>query len=91
VDETEWAISLSRTLVAAGTVTFSVYNRGMDDHDLAVVDANGVLQVVAVPPRETRTLQATLLPGNVKIYCSLFGGTPESHEDLGMRAFLDVQ
>jgi hypothetical protein len=46
---------------------------------------------VAVPPRETRTLQVTLPPGTVKVYCSLFAGTPESHEDLGMRAFLDAQ
>jgi hypothetical protein len=91
VDETEYAIQLSRPVVGAGEVTFNVYNRGEDDHDLAVVDANGALQVVDVPPRETRTLVAQLSPGTVKLYCSLFAGTPGSHEALGMSTTLDVR
>ena len=62
----------------------------MDEHDLAVVDANGVLQVVSVPSRETRSLVAQLGVGRVRIYCSLFAGTPASHEALGMSAFVDV-
>ena len=90
VDETEYSIGLSRPLVGAGQVTFNVYNRGMDEHDLAVVDANGVLQVVSVPSRETRSLVAQLGVGRVRIYCSLFAGTPASHEALGMSAFVDV-
>ena len=56
VDESEYSIGVSRSLVGVGEVTFNVYNRGMDDHDLAVVDANGVVRVVSVPSRETRTL-----------------------------------
>jgi hypothetical protein len=91
VDETEYAIQLSRPVVGAGEVTFNVYNRGEDDHDLAVVDANGALQVVDVPPRETRTLVVQLSPGNVKLYCSLFAGTPGSHEALGMSASIEVR
>ena len=90
VDETEYSIGLSRTLVGAGEVTFNVYNRGMDDHDLAVVDANGNVQVVAVPPRETRSLVVQLGVGQTRVYCSLFAGTPASHEALGMSAALDV-
>jgi len=90
VDENEYSISVSRTLVGAGAVTFSVYNRGMDEHDLAVVDANGVVRSVTVPSRESRTLVADLAAGRVRIYCSLFAGTPASHEALGMRADLDV-
>jgi hypothetical protein len=90
VDETEYSIGLSRPLVGAGQVTFNVYNRGMDEHDLAVVDANGVLQVVTVPSRESRSLVAQLGVGRVRIYCSLFAGTPASHEALGMSAFVDV-
>ena len=39
VDETEYSIGLSRPLVGAGQVTFNVHNRGMDEHDLAVVAA----------------------------------------------------
>ena len=31
----------SKRLVAAGEVTLRVYNRGMDDHDLTIVDATG--------------------------------------------------
>lgn len=81
----------SRPTVGAGEVTFNVYNRGMDDHDLAVEDAGGNLQVVAVPPGETGTLTVQLNAGNVKLYCSLFGGTPASHEDLGMVTYLDVR
>lgn len=91
VDETEYSIELSRTIVGAGEVTFNVYNRGMDDHDLAVVDTNGTVQVVAVPPRETRSLVATLAPGRAKLYCSLFAGTPGSHEALGMSTTVEVR
>lgn len=91
VDETEYSIGLSRTLVGAGEVTFNVYNRGMDDHDVAVVDAGGTVQVVAVPPREARSLVVQLGAGRTRVYCSLFAGTPASHEALGMSAVLDVE
>lgn len=90
VDENEYSIGLSRTLVGAGAVTFNVYNRGMDDHDLAVVDVNGAVQKVAVPPRETRSLVVELGVGRTRIYCSLFAGTPASHEALGMSSTIDV-
>lgn len=90
VDEAEFSIGLSRTLVGAGAVTLNIYNRGMDDHDLALLDAGGTLRKVDVPSREMRTLVATLSPGTVKLYCSLFAGTPASHEDLGMVTYLSV-
>jgi hypothetical protein len=90
VDETEYSIGLSRSLVGAGEVTFNVYNRGMDDHDLALVDANGSVQVVSVPSRESRSLVAQLRVGQVRIYCSLFAGTAASHEALGMSTVIDV-
>lgn len=91
VDETEYSIGLSRSAVGVGEVTFNVFNRGMDDHDLAVVDVNGAVQVVAVPPGESRSLVAQLGAGQVKLYCSLYAGTPESHEALGMSATIDVR
>lgn len=91
VDETEFALSPSRLVVAAGDVLFTAYNRGMDDHDLAVVDADGVVRSVPVPPGESRQLSVRLAPGSVKVYCSLFGGTTESHEALGMRFSLQVR
>ena len=63
VDENEFAIGLSPTVVGAGVVTFNVYNRGMDDHDLALVDASGNVRSVDVPPRESRSLVATFGTG----------------------------
>lgn len=91
VDEREWSVGLSRVLVGAGDVTFRIYNRGMDDHDLAVVDADGVRQRVDVPSREDRTMTVRLAPGTVKVVCSLFEGTPASHENAGMVAYLEVR
>ena len=91
VDENEYTIGLSRTVVGAGQVTFNIYNRGMDDHDLALLDANGVLRSVDVPSRDMRALIATLNVGQTKLYCSLFAGTPGSHEALGMVAYIDVR
>jgi hypothetical protein len=91
VDESEWAIQVSRTVVGAGDVTFNVYNRGEDDHDLAVVDADGTLRTIDVPSRETRSLVVRLAPGQVKLYCSLFAGTPASHEAAGMSTLVEVR
>ena len=62
----------------------------MDDHDLAVVDGNGVVQSVSVPSRETRSLVAQMGAGQAKVYCSLFAGTAGSHEALGMAAVIGV-
>jgi hypothetical protein len=90
VDETEYSIGLSRTVVGSGEVTFNVWNRGEDEHDLAVVDADGVVRTVDVPSLESRTLVVRLAPGRSKLYCSLFAGTAASHEALGMVAFIDV-
>lgn len=87
VDEREWNLTLSRLVVAAGDVTFRVFNRGEDDHDLAVVDADGVLQRVDIPPGQDRTLVARLPVGkDLKIFCSLPG-----HEALGMVAYLEAR
>ena len=86
VDEGEYVVVPSKKVVAAGPVTFRVYNRGMDDHDLSLTDASGVTRSVYLAPGETGTLQVTLTPGDWRIYCSLFPGTPSSHEALGMVA-----
>ncbi|MGE0025893.1 MAG: hypothetical protein AB7O78_08325 [Thermoleophilia bacterium] len=86
VDESEWKVVPSQRLVAAGTVTLRVYNRGEDDHDLAVVDAAGTKHSLLLAPGTNGTLQVTLTPGVWKLYCSLFAGTADSHEDQGMAA-----
>lgn len=88
VDENEWNIRPSKRIVAAGEVTLRVYNRGMDDHDLTVVDATGATRQVYLEPTGSGVLRATLTPGVWKVYCSLFAGTPISHETLGMVTYI---
>jgi hypothetical protein len=84
VDEDEWTVIPSKRVVAAGPVTLRVYNRGMDDHDLTLVDAAGTLHSVPLAPGASSELRVTLTPGSWKLWCSLFAGTQDSHELLGM-------
>jgi hypothetical protein len=84
VDEDEWTVIPSKRVVAAGPVTLRVYNRGMDDHDLSLVDATGTLHRVDLAPGTSSEIRATLTPGTWKLWCSLFSGTPDSHELQGM-------
>lgn len=88
VDENEFTVRPSRRLVAAGPVTLRVYNRGMDDHDLTLVDATGATRQVYLEPKGAGVLRVTLTPGVWKLYCSLFAGTPISHEDAGMVSYV---
>ncbi len=90
-DEDEWSITPSKRVVAAGEVTMRVYNRGMDDHDLTVVDAEGRVHQVYLGPGENGTIVADLPAGEYRIVCSLEAGTPQSHEDLGMWTTLTVR
>ena len=91
LDESEWTMRGSKTVVAAGTVTIRAYNRGQDDHNVMLVQSDGTPEVVALKPGESGTITAQLRPGTYKLYCSLFAGTPDSHEDKGMRFFLTVR
>ncbi len=91
VDETEWTVRPSRTLVAAGVVRLRVYNRGQDDHNLVLRDAGGALQAVSLKPGEAGTISARLKRGTTTLYCGLFAGTAESHEAKGMVAQLRVR
>lgn len=92
VNETEWAVRTSRTELAAGEVTIRVYNVGMDDHDIAIADDSGkLLGQQGLKAGGNGTLKVTLAPGHYKIYCTLFGGTSESHEAKGMVTFVDVK
>ena len=54
VDEQEWSITPSHTVVAAGTVTFHDYNRGMDAHNLTIKGANGLVGATSVRSEGTR-------------------------------------
>jgi uncharacterized cupredoxin-like copper-binding protein len=91
VDESEYTLRPSQIVVAAGQVKINVYDRGMDDHDLTVVDGNGVTQQVPVKAGASAALVVTLTPGSYTLYCSLFAGTPESHEALGMHNVIEVR
>jgi plastocyanin len=91
VDESEYTLRPSQIVVAAGQVRINVYNRGMDDHDLTVVDGNGVTQQLPVKAGASGTLIVALEPGSYRLYCSLFAGTPESHDALGMHNTIEVR
>lgn len=91
VDEREWSVTPSAKVLAAGDVRLSVYNRGMDDHDLAIVDSAGQLQKIDLGPGASGTITANLQPGRHKIWCTLFAGTPAAHETLGMVATIEVR
>lgn len=91
VDEDEWTVIPSKRVVAAGPVTLRVYNRGMDDHDISLVDATGALQRVYLAPGATTEIRATLTPGTWKLWCSLFEGTPSSHELFGMVSTIEAK
>jgi uncharacterized cupredoxin-like copper-binding protein len=91
VDESEYTLRPSQIVLAAGEVKINVYNRGMDDHDLTLQDGNGVTQQVPVKAGASGTLIVALGPGSYTLYCSLFAGTPESHEALGMHNVIEVR
>jgi uncharacterized cupredoxin-like copper-binding protein len=91
VDENEYTVRPSQIVLAAGDVDFNVYNRGMDDHDMTIVDADGVQHQVAVHPGASAQLVVALKPGTYRLFCSLFAGTPQSHDALGMHANITVK
>jgi hypothetical protein len=91
VDEGEWLVVPSKRVVAAGEVSFHVNNRGMDDHDFTIVDGTGTLRQIYLAPGTDGDVRATLTPGRYRIYCSLFAGTPESHETQGMVSYVDAR
>jgi plastocyanin len=91
VDENEYTLRPSQIVLAAGQVKINVYNRGMDDHDLTVVDGAGATQQIAVKPGESGTLVVALKPGSYRLFCSLFAGTPQSHDALGMHNTVEVR
>ena len=53
--------------------------------------ADGRLERVDVAPRASATLTPVLAPGRYKLFCSLYAGTAQSHEALGMRFELEVR
>ena len=91
IDESEWSLRASKTIVGAGVVRIRAYNRGQDDHNLLVIAKDGTPSVVDLKPGEAGTINARLTPGSYTLVCSLFAGTAESHEARGMRVGLTVR
>src|SRR4051794_18691878 len=84
VDEFEWGMRGTHLRIAAGHLQIHVYNRGMDDHDLAVVDAQGVLHTVPLASGADAVLDVNVAAGAVKLFCSLFPRTPPPPQAQGM-------
>jgi plastocyanin len=91
VDEAEYTMRPSQLVVAAGQVTINAYNRGMDDHDVQFTDSQGQVHVVFLHSGGQGVLTADLKPGTYHFICSLFEGTPQSHDALGMHFDLTVK
>jgi len=91
VDEAEYTMRPSQLVVAAGEVTINAYNRGMDDHDVQFTDSQGQVHLVFLHSGDKGVLKANLTPGTYHFICSLFAGTPQSHEALGMHFDLTVK
>jgi hypothetical protein len=90
VDEFEFALRPSKLAVAAGRVRIRVYNRGEDDHNLVVVTRDGKRHAVELQPATSGVVTPRLARGRYKLFCSLYEGTPQSHEARGMRFVLTV-
>jgi len=96
VNESEWKLRPGHLNFAAGAIRIHVYNQGMDDHDLTIADRAGrIIDARAVVAKiGTKSGQSVftvrLKPGRYKLYCSLFAGTPDSHEERGMVASVRV-
>ncbi len=92
VDEKEWAVRPSKTLVGTGVVRFTAYNRGEDNHNFVIVGpAGNTVGQAALLPGTAATVTASLRPGTYQLFCSLFAGTPESHYARGMHATITVR
>lgn len=91
VDEFEYTLRPSKIAVSAGRVRIRVYNRGEDEHNLVVVGHDGVRHVLDLQPAASGVVTPRLARGRYKLFCSLYAGTPQSHEAKGMRFLLTVQ
>jgi hypothetical protein len=92
VDETEYMITTSHDVVAAGAVKITAYNRGMDAHDLVIKGPGGIRGMIQpYLPGTSQTITVHLKRGTYLFYCSMFAGTPQSHEALGMHTLVQAR
>jgi uncharacterized cupredoxin-like copper-binding protein len=84
----EWSLTLSRPVVAAGSVTIELRNVGEDPHDLVLSPEGSHDALVNFPetdPGGLSELRVNVAAGRYRLWCSLAG-----HEAAGMRAALRV-
>jgi len=90
IDAREFSFTLSRPVVASGTVTFELRNRGEDPHNMVVSPEGTHDRLAAFEDLEAETgiaRQRVDLPaGRYYLWCSL-----EFHEAAGMHASLRVE
>jgi uncharacterized cupredoxin-like copper-binding protein len=85
----EFALVLSRSGVKAGPVVVELFNLGEDDHDLALrrlAPRARTHRVRTVDPGHLREIEARLVPGRYRLWCTLPG-----HRARGMVATLVVR
>jgi hypothetical protein len=82
----EWSLTLSRPVVATGSVTIELRNLGEDPHDLVLSPEGTHTPLASFPetgPGGLAKLGVNLAAGRYLLWCSLAG-----HEGAGMRATL---
>ena len=87
VSAKEFFFSLSRRAVVAGPAIVELVNFGEDPHDLRLERVGGgrVWKTPLVYPGAYYDLNATLVPGRYRLWCSI-----ANHRKLGMTAVLTV-
>jgi plastocyanin len=88
VSAVEYHYTLSRASVPAGKVVFQFVDKGEDEHNLNVDDAEGAREAEFpdTPPKGVVNQTVVLKAGTYKLFCSLPG-----HEQKGMKATLTVE
>ena len=83
----EFSLTLSRAKLKPGWAIVELANYGEDPHDLRLRRIGGTVtrSIPLVQPGDQRSLQAKLLPGRYKLWCSV-----ADHAARGMRAQLIV-
>jgi hypothetical protein len=84
----EWSLTLSRAALPAGRAIVQLQNLGEDAHNLRIERVDGTGSPLNVPLAEAGEVKegdATLAPGDYKVYCALPG-----HDAAGMHARLTV-
>ena len=84
----EWAINLSQSEVAAGTIRFVVTNEGQFTHNFTIYDSNGKIAGTPIfgKAEGEQIVEVDLAPGTYSIICDLPG-----HANRGQKTELVVK